>query len=575
MVSTARNGRIAHASRLNAYLGRQGTRERSHAVAAWSLLRCALGLAAITALAACGEGDPLNFGGSGAATETVKKPTVNMQLTPSTVAMGQSATLTWSASEAQSCTASGGWSGVQPTTGRWSTAPLSANTSYTLTCTGTGGTGARSIQVTVTHPAPVVTLVASPATIASLGSSTLTWTTTNANECTASGGWHGQLATSGTWSTGSLSNTTEYELTCRGPWGSATQSATVTVSAESPAVTLQASPSSLRSGDSSTLTWSSQNATSCTASGAWSGTKGVSGSQSTGPVKENSTYTLTCTGFGRSATQSATVSVTSLAPTVSISAGPSTIASGGSSTLTWSSTNATACTASGAWSGSKGTSGTQSTGALTNSATYTLTCLGPAGSAAQSTTVSVKAPLPTVSLSVGPSAISSGGSATLTWSSTHATACTASGAWSGNKALSGSQSTGALTANATYTLSCTGPGGSAAQTAMVSVRTSAPTVSLTASPSTIASGSSAVLAWSANNATACTASGAWSGAKAVSGSQSTGALKANATYSLTCTGSGGSATQVATVSVTSAASAPTVSCSRRAPVPLPAAVARP
>ena len=231
--SAARNRRIARASGLNACLGGQGTRERSRAVAAWRLLRCALGLAAITALAACGEGDPLNFSGSGAATETVK-PTVNMQLTPSTVAMGQSATLTWSASEAQSCTASGGWSGVQPTTGRWSTAPLSANTSYTLTCSGVGGTGARSIQVTVTHPAPVVTLLASPATIPSLGSSTLTWTTTNANECTASGGWHGQLATSGTWSTGSLSNTTEYELTCRGPWGSATQSATVTVSAESP-----------------------------------------------------------------------------------------------------------------------------------------------------------------------------------------------------------------------------------------------------------------------------------------------------------------------------------------------------
>ena len=533
--SAARNRRIARASGLNACLGGQGTRERSRAVAAWRLLRCALGLAAITALAACGEGDPLNFSGSGAATETVK-PTVNMQLTPSTVAMGQSATLTWSASEAQSCTASGGWSGVQPTTGRWSTAPLSANTSYTLTCSGVGGTGARSIQVTVTHPAPVVTLLASPATIPSLGSSTLTWTTTNANECTASGGWHGQLATSGTWSTGSLSNTTEYELTCRGPWGSATQSATVTVSAESPTVTLQASPSSLRSGDSSTLSWSSQNATSCTASGAWSGTKGVSGSQSTGPVKENSTYTLTCTGFGRSATQSATVSVTSLAPTVSISAGPSTIASGGSSTLTWSSTNATACTASGGWSGSKGTSGTQSTGALTNSATYTLTCLGPAGSAAQSTTVSVKAPLPTVSLSVGPSAITSGGSATLDvvvhqCDRLHRLRC-----------LVGQQSPERLTIHrCAHGQRDLYPDLYRTRRQRDAVRDGlreAPhrPSSLSASPSTITSGSSSILAWSATNATSCTASGGWSGAKATSGSQSTGALTANTTYTLTCTG---------------------------------------
>ena len=373
-------------------LGFQCDRERAPAVVAWRLLRCALGLAAITALAACGDGDPL-ISTAGAGTESVK-PTVNLQLTPNTVAMGQSATLTWSASGAQSCTASGGWSGVQPTTGRLSTAPLTASTSYTLTCTGSGGAAAQSQQVVVTHPAPIIKLAATPTTVGNLESSTLTWLTSDADECSASGGWHGPLATNGSWSTGKLSNTTEYELTCTGQWGSATQSVTVTVSAQSPAVTLQASPSSLRSGESSTLTWSSQNATSCTASGAWSGSKGVSGSQSTGSVKENSIYTLTCTGFGSSATQSATVSVTSSAPTVSLSAAPSTITSGASSILTWASTNATACTASGGWSGSKATSGTQSTGALTNSATYTVTCVGPGGSAVQSTTVSVKSPSP-------------------------------------------------------------------------------------------------------------------------------------------------------------------------------------
>ena len=292
----------APTSSVNVSLGAQRDRERPHAIIPWRLLRCALGLAAITALAACGEGDPL-ISTAGAGTSSVK-PTVNLQLTPNTVAMGQSATLTWSASDAQSCTASGGWSGVQPTTGRLSTAPLTASTSYTLTCMGSGGSAAQSQQVVVTHPAPVIKLAASPTTIGNLDSSTLTWFASNAEECTASGGWHGPLATSGTWSTGKLSNTTEYELTCKGQWGSATQSVTVTVTAQSPAVTLQASPSSLRSGDSSTLTWSSQNATSCTASGAWSGSKGVSGSQSTGAVKENSIYTLTCTGFGGSATQS-------------------------------------------------------------------------------------------------------------------------------------------------------------------------------------------------------------------------------------------------------------------------------
>src|ERR1700682_3110915 len=51
--------------------------------------------------------------------------------------------------------------------------------------------------------------------------------------------------------------------------------------------------------------------------------------------------------------------------TVTLAASPTAVASGGASTLTWSSTNATSCTASGGWSGAKATGGTQSTGALT------------------------------------------------------------------------------------------------------------------------------------------------------------------------------------------------------------------
>ena len=76
-----------------------------------------------------------------------------------------------------------------------------------------------------------------------------------------------------------------------------------------PTVSLSASPTSVSAGQSSTLTWNSINATSCTASGAWSGDPGVSGSKSTGALNQTSTYTLTCTGSGGSASQSATVTV--------------------------------------------------------------------------------------------------------------------------------------------------------------------------------------------------------------------------------------------------------------------------
>jgi predicted xylan-binding protein with Ca-dependent carbohydrate-binding module len=84
-----------------------------------------------------------------------------------------------------------------------------------------------------------------------------------------------------------------------------------TLPSQSPTVALSATPTSVSSGGSSTLTWSSTNATSCTASGAWSGTKATSGSVSTGALSTGSTYNLSCTGAGGSASASVTVSITS------------------------------------------------------------------------------------------------------------------------------------------------------------------------------------------------------------------------------------------------------------------------
>jgi peptidoglycan/xylan/chitin deacetylase (PgdA/CDA1 family) len=162
-----------------------------------------------------------------------------------------------------------------------------------------------------------------------------------------------------------------------------------------PTVSISASPSSITAGQSSTLTWSSTNATSCTASGGWSGTEAVSGTLSVAPTA-TSTYTLTCTGNGSSVSQSATVNVSAAtpppaAPTVTLSASPTSITSGQSSTLTWSSTNATSCTASGGWTGSKATSGTQSISPTANT-TYTLACTGNGSTVSKSVSITVSAP---------------------------------------------------------------------------------------------------------------------------------------------------------------------------------------
>jgi hypothetical protein len=65
------------------------------------------------------------------------------------------------------------------------------------------------------------------------------------------------------------------------------------------------------------------------------------------------------------------------------------VASGGSATLSWTSTSAVSCTASGAWSGAQATAGTLTVTPSVTS-TYTLTCKSTLGaSVVQSITVSV------------------------------------------------------------------------------------------------------------------------------------------------------------------------------------------
>jgi uncharacterized repeat protein (TIGR01451 family) len=95
-------------------------------------------------------------------------------------------------------------------------------------------------------------------------------------------------------------------------------------------------------------------------------------------------------------------------PTVDIKAngsdGTVTIPYNSSANLTWTSTNATSCYASGDWSGTKGTSGSETTYNLTYSKTYTITCTGSGGSASDSVTVNTQSQqISYVSLTASPS----------------------------------------------------------------------------------------------------------------------------------------------------------------------------
>ena len=76
-------------------------------------------------------------------------------------------------------------------------------------------------------------------------------------------------------------------------------------------------------------------------------------------------------------------------PTATLTANPTSVTVGGTVTLTWSSTNAAACTASGGWSGSRPVNGTEASPALSANATFTLTC----GTAIATASVAVTQPV--------------------------------------------------------------------------------------------------------------------------------------------------------------------------------------
>jgi hypothetical protein len=78
-----------------------------------------------------------------------------------------------------------------------------------------------------------------------------------------------------------------------------------------PTATLAANPKSIAAGQSSTLTWSSTNAASCTGGGFTAAA--TSGSVIVAPAVTTA-YSITCTGTGGSATALATVTVGSTTP---------------------------------------------------------------------------------------------------------------------------------------------------------------------------------------------------------------------------------------------------------------------
>jgi serine protease len=160
---------------------------------AYSMVR-AVAVLFMLCLAGCGGGggggaspgtESSNGGGGNSGTGgTPARPTLTLQANPLSVTTGGSTTLSWSATAADTCSASGGWSGARATSGSQTLTNLQTSASYSLACSNSAGQVSESVQVSVALPAvPTITITATPALAERGQNITISWSAPGATQC--------------------------------------------------------------------------------------------------------------------------------------------------------------------------------------------------------------------------------------------------------------------------------------------------------------------------------------------------------------------------------------------------------
>jgi len=330
---------------------------------------------------------------------------------PSSVAVGAPTSVKWTwtysvaPTPAPVCSIDQGVGTVTNATS--TTVTLSADTTFTLTCTNSGGTDSRSVTVLATPPvAPAInTFVATPGSVVSGASTSITWTWTYSNSpspvptCSIDQGI-GTL-TSGTARDVTLTAETVFTLTCTNAAGSSTRQVTVTLTTASAPViaTFTASPSAVPSGVPTNIQWNwtysntPNPAPSCSID---QGVGGVTSGQMTMvTLSAAQTYTLTCTNVGGSGTAQATITIAPAgAPVIAtFTASPPSVQSGIPTSIQWSWTYAGTPNPTPSCSIDQGvggvTNGQMTTVTLSAARTYTLTCTNSGGSGTAQTTINL------------------------------------------------------------------------------------------------------------------------------------------------------------------------------------------
>jgi hypothetical protein len=267
---------------------------------------------------------------------------------------------------------------------------------------------------------------------------------------------------------------------------------------------LDVSSLSISSNSSFSLRWITTNVTSCVGSGSWSGTKTISatgvGTQFFSNITSSQTYNITCTGEGGTVSDSITIN-----PTAGFVAdirangidGPVTVPNNSSVSLEWFAANASSCQfykttycigCNPDYSTNSGYetvnfNGVKPVTAVYNYAPgskmgYSILCKNSSGQTVEdSVIVYASSQSSPVSATIRASLTrddydnfysSTGQRINLSWSSSGASSCTASGAWSGAKTASGTETVSVpYSSSRIFTISCAGELGSGADSVTI------------------------------------------------------------------------------------------------------------
>lgn len=339
---------------------------------------------------------------------------------------------------------------------------------------------------------------------------------------------------------------------------------TTTAAANVQILFFNANPTTIQSGQSSTLSYRVLNATSVTISGIGN----VNPTNGNLPVSPTTTTTYVLTAKNDTSSETATATVTVTNPQVQIltcTATPMNIMQGESATLIFATVNATTVSIS-PGIGNVAMSGSVVVSPMTTT-TYTITATGAAGTTAATCNVSVQVTPGTspriIRFTANPSTIVKGNSSTLVWQVENADTVTITPTLNSVPLIGTGDVSPADTT--TYTLTAVNKFGQVSATATVTVTTPVVTpptntppaiTSFTANPPTSpAPGSPVVLTCLATNATSVVISGA--GPVNANG-QVTVNPQTTTTYTCTATGTGAPATATLTVPVTPVTPPPVV-----------------